>query len=576
MKPITDVISASTRALLIAMLLVTVSACSPNSGNEEPQQQVTPRTDTGTSTPELSDTLPEEEVAEPPQNTTPDPQEEEQPEPTPPLPVTVFSAAEASRFLSQATFGATKPEIDYLFETRPNYEAWIDEQIAMAPSLHSDVAHRAGQDGRLDVWWTLSTNAQDQLRQRAAFALSQVLVLSDTPDILFNNGDAVIGYYDLLVSGVFGNYRDLLKQITVNLPMGIYLSLKDSQKADPDTGVRPDENYAREIMQLFSIGLVQLNPDGTPQLVDGKPVPTYTQSDIEELSRIFSGWGADNAFFYGFDFSQPMKAYDEYHDNGAKEFLGHSVSAGLTAEQDLDNALDIIFNHDNVGPFISKQLIQRLVTSNPSPEYVSRVSAVFNDNGEGVRGDLGAVFKAILLDSAARDYDSESDSFGKLREPLIRVTHLFRMAKGMIEEGNFWRPATDFLQAPLNSPTVFNFYFPNFSPGGEIQDAGLVAPEFQITTTSSITTVTNKLYAMSVGAWNASSTIDVSDFAELSANAIKLVDYLDLVLMAETMSDGMRNTLVDYINSSTSLTPEQLTRDVIHLVLTSAEFAVQR
>lgn len=571
------------RISFLLVLLLPAIACTPNTESPGQKQDVSARTDNtipAEDEPEPSDTPEnepiEESSAEEGPSELPVSPPEEEPDIIPTVPATVFSAADASRFLSQATFGATKTDIDYLFETRRNYEAWIDDQIALQPSLHTDVPHRPSQDGRFDVWWSLSTEAPDQLRQRAAFALSQILVLSDHPDILFNNPDAVMGYYDTLVSGAFGNYRDLLKKVTINLAMGLYLSMKDSQKADPETGIRPDENYPREVMQLFSIGLVELNNDGTLRLSDGQPIPTYSQTDIEELSRIFSGWGADNAFFYGFDFTRPMKAYEEYHDSGAKTYLGHSIPAGLTAEQDLDNALDIIFNHPNVGPFISRQLIQRLVTSNPSPEYVDRVASVFNDNGQGVRGDLAATFKALLLDDEARLYDAANDSFGKLREPLLRATHLLRVAHGTIDADSYWRPASDFLQAPLNSPTVFNFYFPHFAPGGEIQDEGLVAPEFQITTTSSITTVTNKLYAMAVDAWNGSSSTDVSEFSGLAENPEQLVEYINLIFLAGTMSEGMKNALQGYIEDSSSLTEEETTRDVLYLVLTSAEYAVQR
>ncbi|MGV6815635.1 MAG: DUF1800 family protein [Thiotrichales bacterium] len=564
--------------LYLCALAMLIGGCSPEAGQVSESPQLEPRTETSTPEPaETPEAVPKEipPIEEQPQATA-EPPTEEPADDEPAVPVTVFSAADASRFLSQATFGANKPDIDYLYETSQNYEHWIDEQIALPPSLHSVIPHRPSRDGRFDVWWKLSVDAPDQLRQRVAFALSQILVISDRPDILLNNPDAVIGYYDLLLTHAFGNYRALLKDVTVNLAMGVYLSLADSQKADPETGIRPDENYAREIMQLFTIGLVELNPDGSRKISEGTTIPTYTQTDVEELARIFSGWKADYAGSDGSFFSKPMKGYEEDHDNGEKVFLGQAVPAGLTVEEDLDNALDIIFNHPNVGPFISRQLIQRLVTSNPSPAYVERVAAVFNDNGSGVRGDLGATIKAVLLDDEARIYDENNITFGKLREPLLRATHLFRVAHGRIDEGTYWRPATDFLQAPLNAPTVFNFYFPDFSPAGVIQDAGMVAPEFQITTTSSIATITNKLYAMATGSPFASSSIDVSDFSALSTDPEAFLDYLDLVFMANTMSAEMKNNLKDYMNAHSSLEEEVMTRDVLNLILTSAEYAVQR
>ena len=483
--------------------------------------------------------------------------------------------AEASRFLAQATFGPTMTEIEALTKTGNDYAAWLEQQIAVPATLHGPLAQSTGQNRRMDTWWSAVVDHNDQLRQRMAWALSQILVISDRPTILGNNQPAILDYYDLLVSNALGNYRNLLEQVTLSLPMGIYLSMKDSRKFNSKTGAHPDENYAREVMQLFTIGLWELEQDGSQRLVNGQPVPAYTQKDVEELARVFSGWGSADAWAWGNDFSQPMKAYPEYHDNGEKVFLGHYFPAGQSPEQDMQQALDVLFNHPNTGPFIARQLIQRFVTSNPSADYIARVAAVFNNNGNGERGDLAAVVRAILLDKEARKTRTANKDFGKLREPLLKVTHLWRNFSGKVKPDNYWKPEKDFLQAPLRSPTVFNFYHPDYSPAGAIRDAGMVAPEFQITTTTSITTSTNKLFSMITGYWDAQSTIDTTSLVPLVSDTEELIDYLDLVFMSNSMSDEMRQTISSLLETSEA-TDQQKANDALYLVISSAEYAIQR
>ena len=483
--------------------------------------------------------------------------------------------AQASRFLAQATFGPRLDEIEALARNGNDFSAWIDAQLAAQPTYHHALSTALGNDNRTDVWWSAVVDHDDQLRQRMAWALSQILVISDRPTILRNHQGAALDYYDILVRHAFGNYRELLEDVTLSLPMGIYLSMKDSRKYDATTGAHPDENYAREIMQLFTIGLWQLDSAGRKVLQGGKPVPTYAQQDVEALARIFSGWGSADAWAWGNDFSRPMKAYPQYHDSGEKVFLGHRFPAGQTPEEDLKQALDILFNHPNTGPFLSRFLIQRFVTSNPSPDYVQRVAAVFADNGAGVRGDLGAVVRAILLDEEARKPRAEDDSFGKLREPLLRVTHLWRNFSGKPKPGNFWKPEKDFLQAPLRSPTVFNFYPPDFSPVGDIRDAGLVAPEFAITTSTSLTTTTNKLFSMIFARWDAQSSIDIGELVALADDPDALIDRLDLVFMAGKMPQAMRETIRELLVTGSDSALERAC-DALYLVIASAEYAVQR
>lgn len=486
-------------------------------------------------------------------------------------------ASEASRFVTQATFGANLYEVNWLLENDLNYAAWIDHQLALAPTLHASISKSAYQNGRLEAWWKASIEAPDQLRQRMAWAWSQIFVISDLPDLIHNAPEATIDYYDMLVSKGLGNFRDLMEGVTRHLAMGIYLSMKNSSKADEETGAHPDENYAREVMQLFTIGLYELNQDGSRVMANGEPVPSYSQQDVEELARAFTGWSSDSQWRWKWDWLLPMAGYDEYHDTGAKTILGSSIPAGKTASEDLDAALDILFNHPNVGPFIGKQLIQRLVTSNPSAGYVSRVAAAFNDNGAGVRGDIQAVVKAILLDDEARRDRTPSEGFGKVREPLIKLTQLWRAFNLDADTYEYWRPEDDMHQAPLRSPSVFNFYYPDYRPADTWQGTNLVAPEFQLLTDASLTTSTNRLLVIAMGDfWNTITELDTDLAESLTGDEAQLLDFLDLLLTQGNMTLGLRSTLSDHLAGHPDLTDSEKVRDLIYLIVSSAEFAVQQ
>src|SRR5258705_4684635 len=342
------------------------------------------------------------------------------------------SQEQAARFLTRATFGPSPADIDKLAVI--GYTAWFAEQVHAPASLERPTveAWRAGdpntsQDQRLMMWWRNAIQRTDQLRQRAAFALSEIFVVSDVAGTLRDDPVGTAEYYDILVRDALGNYRTLLEDVTKSPAMGKYLSMLKNQKADPAHNIRPDENYAREALQLFSIGLDQLNPDGTPALdAGGERIPTYDQSVVEGFAATYTGW--DYAGATNWDWPQenyrPMEPWEDYHETAAKTVLdGVVLPAGNTAQQDLTAALDLIFAHPNVGPFIARRLIQLLVTSNPSPAYVGRVAAVFADDGTGVRGNLLAVFKAILLDTdAVNGAADHPDTFGKLREPILRLT----------------------------------------------------------------------------------------------------------------------------------------------------------
>lgn len=424
---------------------------------------------------------------------------------------------EAVRFLSQATFGADPALTSYVADI--GIEKWIDEQFALpanylTPAINeifqttfetylaeggdsSDFATRPSWIHLDYAWWENTIKGEDLLRQRMAYALSEILVISAESN-LAGYGEALGVYYDILIENAFGNYRDILDDVTRNVAMGTYLTHLRNAKTDTVDNTNPDENYAREIMQLFSIGLFELNADGSLQLDgDGNTIPTYDNEDIKEFAKIFTGFGiggridtSEVTFYnsiYIAEVTLPMKMWDEWHEPGEKHLLNdYTIPDGQTGDADISDALDHLFNHQNVGPFISKRLIQHFVKSNPTPEYVGKISAIFADNGAGVRGDLKAVLKGILMHPEARSCEWMSDaSQGKLREPILRYTAVARHFGGFSPyEDRFWNLSSNYKndvdQHPLHSPTVFNFFSPGYSPNGEISDAGLVAPVFEI------------------------------------------------------------------------------------------------
>jgi len=493
--------------------------------------------------------------------------------------ITVFpeaagvSSQDAARLLTQATFGPTVADIERV--QAMGLEAWIDQQFQMSGPAHLDyvLQHSNGSNRwpRHEIWWSSIVDGEDQLRQRVAFALSQIFVVSDVGRTLSNAQFGVTGFYDQLRDLAFGNYRDLLETVTLSPVMGLYLSMLQNAKADPASNTRADENYAREVLQLFSIGLYELNLDGSSLGQN-----TFTQDQIESFARVFTGWNYKDA------------------DRWEREFFN---SPGLSARADLELALDNIFNHQNVGPFIGKQLIQKLVTSNPSDAYVGRVASTFNDNGAGVRGDLRAVVKAILLDAEARSGFSDNN-YGKLREPILKLSHLWRafsITRGNHSsdraEYNTASPSLDLLeqdfgQAVLRSPSVFNFYHPEYSPSGVVRDAGLVAPVFEILTENNQLNITNRLVSQIMRHYAGNpvvsernpSYLDFSTELELADNSDELLDHLDLLMLNEMMSADMRTELKNHIDSlpDGALGLSQRVRDTISLIMVSPEYSVQR
>jgi uncharacterized protein (DUF1800 family) len=519
---------------------------------------------------------------------------------------------DAYRFLNQATFGATESEAQSLLalgNSSTAYARWIDAQLAQPASLQLPAVQAAFVNlaspttmigslhgDRQEAWFRHAVTGPDQLRQRVAFALSQIMVVSQQ-SALQNMPYAASDYYDMLARNAFGDFRKLIEDVTLHPAMGAYLNMLGNQKPDTARNIRPDENYARELMQLFTVGLVQLNLDGTPKLdAQGQPLPTFDQAVVEGMANVFTGWNYAGAASFAnarrtlANQVLPMQAYPEQHSALAKTLLQYpgaakpSLPAGQAPQQDLADALDNIVNHPNVAPFIAKQLIQRLVTSNPSPAYVARVATVFNNDGSGRRGNLGAVVRAILLDAEARPATPNATA-GKVKEPLLRLTQLWRAYGAKAANGEYRIGNVNAVlgQAPLQSPSVFNFFSPFYAPPGELAAQGLVAPEMQIATEYQNTTVTNTFYNQ-VFFWNSSAT-------GLPASAIVLDTTQELALVADPgglvgrvgeklLGTAPSATLAAQARAAVERVPAtnagQRVAEAMFLVVTSPEYAVQR
>lgn len=519
------------------------------------------------------------------------------------------SLRDAARFLAQASLGPRSVE-DIQALADSGYEAWLWKQFNAPAMLHVSyldrmrALHNKTGSYTPDEWsyeaiWQQWLAADGQLRARVAFALSQILVISNiAPDI---RPYAMSSYWDLLNRNAFGNYRRLLEEATLHPAMGYYLNMLRSRKADPKTGSHPNENYAREVLQLFSIGLVKLNADGSPQLgSDGQPLPTYDESVVKGFAAAFSGWSfggqgnAEQRMFWKSDFHAdinwvtPMLPFASYHSSGEKRLLdGVVIPAGGTPESDLRAALDNIFQHPNVGPFIGRQLVQRLVTSNPSAAYIARVSAAFADNGQGVRGDLKAVIRAVLLDPEARAADASTRArYGKLREPVIRFANYLRALGASSPSGlntiHYLDSADEGLgQSPLLAPSVFNFYSPNYRHAGPLSAANMVAPEFQITTETTVVGSLNfftRLIRDKGYGWPRERrlAIDYTALRGLAASPAQLIDRLDLLLCCQQMSTATRSRLQALLAAIPSNQPEQRVKSALIFLAVAPDFVVQK
>ena len=541
------------------------------------------------------------------------------------------SDAEAARFLLHAQFSASTEEIASLRST--TYVDWLNRQFDASPgvtgwdwlntrgyaAISNDTAYYDNSYPADYMIWYQLMKSPDGLRKRIALALSEICVVSLSGVDVNWRCHAMAWYWDQLVNNAFGNYRNVLQDVTLNPAMGYYLNTRGNQKENPATGRQPDENYAREVMQLMSIGLVELNLDGTPKLdSNGKPIDSYTMNDVTNLARVFTG--------YDFDQSQnvpttvpgttrvvpnttytrlPMALNASRHSTLAATFLGTTIPANTPGTTALNMALDTLFNHPNVGPFVCKQLIQRLVTSNPTPGYVARVASVFNNNGTGVRGDMRAVITAILLDDQARAPTGLTRlTFGKLREPMLRFVQWGRTfginsAQGSWKIGDLSDPGSRLGQSPLRSPSVFNFFRPGYiPPSTALAAAGAVAPEFQLVNESSVGgylnymqgVIRNGIYVNAPELPNNASTsnngydIKATYTNELAivTDADALVARINLLMCAGQLSAATVKLIADALkatpvtNASTDSVKLDRVAAAVFLVMASAEYLVQK
>lgn len=535
----------------------------------------------------------------------------------------------ASRFLSQAALGASYEDIVYVSEV--GIDVWLDEQFGLPVTpfatkyqeIYDDIHQMINKEDHRNeflsfVFYDCVIKDSDVLRQKVAFALSQILVISPYETPLNAHSDSNAKYYDFLYKGTFGNYKDILTNVSLSPTMGIYLSHLRNQRGDVVSKTYPDENYAREIMQLFSIGLEMLNTDGTPVIgSDGNTIPTYDITNVAELAKVFTGFAApeqrdgtpNNNFFYSGDFNRavPMKMFEEYHAPGEKNILpGVTIPAGQSGSEDVRQSIDVLFNHPNVGPFLSTRLIQHLVKSNPTRAYVKRVATVFNDNGKGVRGDLKEVVRAILLDPEARDCAwIDHPSNGKLIQPVERYTMLFKAFDLSTPSGRIWMNDESEIgrhtgQAFLASPSVFNFFTPFYAEDKFVAPNNLVSPEFQIL--NSVTTITyindieetikyrpfrNRSKAGDSGgnlAYNNDDepTLDFSDELNIynTQGVDALIDRLDLILCRGQLSAGtktiIKETIQGNLDNVNNYDSTDVLHDILYYIMLSPDYIIQK
>ena len=497
-------------------------------------------------------------------------------------PILLLDDRTAERFLDQATWGPTPADIQYL--QLKGFTKWLNEQFLMQPSdLPDQPLLDASGKTNTDftplqrAFFENAVNAPDQLRQRVAFALSEIWVVSA---VTVRPAYAYAPYYRLFLQNAFGNYRDIMKALTLSPAMGTYLNMANNNKGNPAKGTAANENYARELMQLFTIGLTQLNPDGTP-LLDGNgiPKPTYDQAVVTNTARALTGWtyppapGATSkannpAYYIG-----QMIPVETNHDMNSKVIVGGTfVPPNQTAEQDLDAVLDALMAQPTMAPFISRQLIQHLVTSKPSPAYVQRVAGVFSDNGAGVAGDLRAVIKAILTDREARDGDSPSmpgyANFGHLREPVMFLTDILRAFDAQLTPTSvIYNYATQLGQNLFFPTTVFSYFSPLYA-----LDDGTPAPEFQIYTTQTATTRANIVAAIIYGTLDKNTKLDYSEFLPYGGDIPTLLDHIAYVFLHHSMSPELQQAATGAASAVT--TPLARVQAALYIVLTSSEYQV--
>jgi uncharacterized protein (DUF1800 family) len=494
----------------------------------------------------------------------------------------LMSDVAAARFLDQATWGPTPTAIAQLEQGGIN--AWLAAQFKLNTSDLPDqpILDSAGKSNRnlIPVQRAFFENAvsgQDQLRQRVAFALSEIFVASA---VQVGPAYAIPPYWRVLRDNAFGNYRDIIKAVTLNPAMGAYLNMANNNKGNAAKGTSANENYARELLQLFTLGLTKLNPDGSPVLdANGNPVPTYDQAEVTSEAKMLTGWtfatapGANPknnnpAYYFG-----QMMAVEAEHDTSAKTiFGGLKIPAGQTAEHDLESLLDALMAQPTMAPFVGRRLIQHLVTSNPSPAYIERVANAFENNGEGVRGDMAAVITAILSDPEARAGDETSaapnPSFGHLREPVLFMANLLRGLDATLGAGStIYNDANLMGQNLFYEPSVFSYFSPLYRiPGGQL------APEFQIYSTQAAAERADVVNTALYGKLDKSTTVDLTPFVSRGNDISSLLDYASYVFLHHTMPPALAEQAAAAAGAATS--PTARAQAVLYLVLTSSDYQV--
>lgn len=532
----------------------------------------------------------------------------------PAAPATPPTAETAGRFLGHTTFGATEADINRLVSL--GYEEWLNEQFQAQPiDSHYQYIRRGGPPdcyycdsadlgAAIESFWYQAITGKDQLRQRVSLALLELFVVSAATDSTFQVEPlALAAYLDLLAKNAFGNYRDVLEAVTLSPTMGHYLSHLQNDKQDPATQRLPDENYAREVMQLFTVGKWQLNANGTRMKdANGADIPTYSQSDVMGLAKVLTGWswGGDDtseARWVGgpvqnmmtHTWHLPMQQFANHYDPSEKRILnGVVIPAGTPAKEALKIALDTLFQHPNTGPFVAKHLIKRLVTSNPSPEYVNRVAAIFASNKDGVRGDMRSVVRAVLFDPEVWDGAHLSKAqWGKPREPIVKVASLMRALQckpqsGYYRLGTLQNDEYDIGQPPLMSNSVFNFFQPDFSPNGELAEASLSAPEYQITNNNTLVGYLNVVHSvLDFGLYTNDDTIKCSyaGYTSLAQDPVQLARKLSAVFTGSQLTPATEKMVSDAVATiapSNATALQNRVKAATMLIMASPDFNVQR
>jgi uncharacterized protein (DUF1800 family) len=492
---------------------------------------------------------------------------------------TPVSATAAVRFLEQSTFGPTPELVNQVSQI--GFTPFLETQLAAPVSTYpTPLAADTGVGKVQAQFWINAVNDSDQLRERVAFALNELWVVSQNK---VSDPTGYTNYIQALTNDALGNYYDVMKDVTLTPAMGHFLDMVNNDK--PATGNHANENYARELMQLFTLGLSQLNADGTPKLDgSGNPIPTYTQDDVMALGRAFTGWtfptksgqtlSKHNPEFYG----GPMVAFESNHDAGAKTLLSQPIAAGQSAEQELDSALTIIFNHANMPPFVAQQLIEKLVTSNPSAAYVGRVASAFASGkfqtyGSGKRGDMQATVAAILLDAEARRGDSTTTADagdGKLREPVVMMVSIARAFHGTTDGSGFTGWGGNMSQSLFNSGSVFNF----FPPTNPIAGTTLNGPEFAIFNTNTALARVNFINSIVFGTISGGTKVDFTPVVN-AGTPDQMVDWLNTQFLHGTMSSQMKQSVLTAVNAVSTTDTKNQAKAAIYLVASSSQYQVQ-